>query len=167
MSFYQANKRVKHKRVSRYLVLVQKYAYALFNTPGLTKRPDSIHAEGRPRWINDIVVTTTDNAAADEIKILAPPKGALIDKSRSFIEVAAAPASTVTVDIGFEDDKDAITDNTDVATTGTIPLVINGGSAGAELVEKTDDNQYLVLTLNTMTTPAAGTMRVAICYYVR
>ena len=141
--------------------------YALYNTDGLKKRPDSIHAEGRPRWLNDIVTTTTDNAATNEIKILAPPKGALIDKSQSFIEVATAPAATVTVDIGFEDDKDALTDATDVATTGTIPFVIGGGSAGAALVEKTDDNDYLVLTLNTMTTPAAGSMRVAICYYVR
>lgn len=141
--------------------------YAKYNTPGLITRPDSIDAEGRPRMLNDVIVTTTDNAAADEIKILAPPKGAYIDKSASFLVVEAAPAATVTVDIGTESDKDAFCDAANVASVGKVDFNVVTGAAGANLVEYTGDEDYLVVTLNTMTTPAAGTVRVCLVYYVR
>lgn len=141
--------------------------YAKFNTVGLTTRPSSIDAGGRPLWINDVIVTTTDNAATNEIKILAPPKGALIDKSQSFIVVETAPASTVTIDIGFESDKDNLCDGANVASVGKVAFNVVTGAAGAALVEKTGDEDYLVVTLNTMTSPANGRFRIALCYYVR
>ena len=145
----------------------QSTQYAKFDTIGLKKRPDSIYAEGRARFLNDVIETTTDNAATNEIYILRPPKGALIDKARSFVFVETAPASTVTIDIGVASDKDNLCDGLDVTSAGKAFFNTVTGAAGADLVEMTGDDDYLVVTLNTMTTPAAGKLRVSICYYVR
>ena len=114
-----------------------------------------------------MVNTTANNDADDEIKILTPPKGALIDKSRSFFVVETAPAGTVTADVGTTADKDVLCDGANLASQGKVNFNVVTGAGGADLVEVTSDDDHLVLTLKTMTTPAAGKIRVCICYYVR
>lgn len=144
----------------------QSNLQAAYATVGGTQRPDSIEAEGRIRFLNDIVETTVDNVATDEITLLPLPKGAKVDRRRSFIYVETAPASTVTCDIGFSGDKDELCDGANIASAGKVDFLAGSGALGADLIE-VPAGEDLILTLNTMTTPAAGKFRVSIAYYVR
>lgn len=140
--------------------------YAKYDTLGMTSRPDSITAEGRIRFLNDIINTTADNSATDVITLLPLPAGALVDKRRSFIHVETKPAATVTCDLGFTSDPDGICDGANLAVAGIIQMKEGTGALGSDLlaVPKSDP---LILTLNTMTTPQIGKVRVSIAYYVR
>jgi hypothetical protein len=140
--------------------------FAKFDNASLKSRPDSIQAEGRVRYLNDIIDTTAANGAADVITLLPLPAGALVDRRRSFIYVEIKPAATVTCDIGMTSDPDGFCDGTDLAVVGKFDFAAGTGALGADLVEVLPDDP-IILTLNTMTTPQIGRIRVSIAYYVR
>ena len=56
--------------------------YAKFNTIGLTKRPDSIQAEGRIRYLNDVVTLVGDETTGS-VSLLPVPKDLQPERHRT------------------------------------------------------------------------------------
>jgi len=63
-------------------------------------------------------------------------------------------------------DPDEFCDGANLAVVGKIDFAAGTGALGADLVEVLPDDP-IILTLNTMTTPQIGRVRVSIAYYVR
>ena len=118
-------------------------------------RPDSIEGDGRVRYLNDIIDTTSANVDTDVITLLPLPAGALVDIRRSFIYVETKPAATVTCDIGMTSDPDGFCDGANLAVVGKIDFAAGTGALGADLITVLAEDP-LILTLNTMTTPQIG-----------
>lgn len=140
--------------------------YEQFDTPG-GARPDSIEAEGRMCYLNDIIDTSAANGAGNVITLLQPPAGALIDRRRSFIYIETKPAAAVSCDIGFTSDPDGLCDGANLAVVAKVDFAAGTGALGADMVEVPAGDDPLILTLNTMTTPQIGKIRVSLAYYVR
>ena len=133
--------------------------YAKFNTLGLKKRPDSIQAEGRARYLNDVIVFAGGETTAGTVNLLPLPKGAMVDLSKSTI-VTSDTITGVTVDIGTNGSTDNLADGLDIATAGTTVF----DATAVDLVKAADAT---LLTIAGGTTSANDTIRVSICYYVR
>lgn len=133
--------------------------YAKFNTIGLTQRPDSIEAEGRIRYLNDVVTFVGDETTADAVTLLPLPKGALVDLSKS--TVVGGAMSGVTIDLGVNSGETTnMVDGLNLASAGT--RVVNDDIV--PLLEVTDGALTLTVAGGT---PGAVSQRVSIAYYVR
>lgn len=133
--------------------------YAKFNTIGLTQRPDSIEAEGRIRYLNDVVTFVGDETTADAVSLLPLPKGALVDLSKS--TVVGPAMSGVTIDLGVNATENTnMVDGLNLATAGT--RIVN--DAIVPLLEVTDGALTLTVAGGS---PGAVSQRVSIAYYVR
>ena len=134
--------------------------YALFSTPGLKRRPDSIEADGRQRILNEIVEFVGDEPAGHEVKLLSIPRGALVDLTESTV-IADADASCV-IDLGCDDETDNLIDGLALDGAGTKAF----DATAVELVENKTDKP-LKLTVSGGAPPAAGAVRVRVAYYIR
>lgn len=132
--------------------------YAKFNTLGLTQRPSSIDAEGRIRFLNDLVTFEGGETAAAEVSCLPLPKGAKVDLSQSaFI----SPGHTgVSLHLGCNGSTNNLADGVSIATAGT--KVFNANAVS--LVEVTDGT--LTLTVEAGTLAASDDVLVRVAYYV-
>jgi len=133
--------------------------YAKFDTIGLTQRPDSIEAEGRIRYLNDVVTFVGDEGLADAVTLLPLPKGALVDASKS--TVVGGAMSGVTIDLGVNSGETTnIVDGLNLASAGA--RVANDDLVN--LIEVTDGALTLTVAGGS---PGAVSQRVSIAYYVR
>lgn len=133
--------------------------YAKFNTIGLTQRPDSIEAEGRIRYLNDVVTFVGDETTGVAVKLLPLPKGALVDLAKS--TVIGPAMSGVSIDLGVNGAETTnMVDGLSLASAGT--RVVSGDDV--PLLEVTDGALTLTVAGGT---PAAVSQRVSIAYYVR
>lgn len=130
--------------------------YAKFDTLGLAQRPDSIQAEGRIRYLNDVVTLVGDETTGT-VNLLPIPKGALIDPAKSYFITSASTG--MTVDVGVAGVADNLADGVAVTSAGT--KVFNANATA--LVASSGD---LTLTFKSGTA-AASTLRVSVAYYVR
>tara|TARA_R110000823_G_scaffold309584_2_gene433918 strand:+ start:1896 stop:2315 length:420 start_codon:yes stop_codon:yes gene_type:complete len=131
--------------------------YAKFNTIGLTKRPDSIQAEGRIRYLNDVVTLVGDETTGS-VSLLPVPKGCLIDPAKSFFITSATTGKVV--DLGVNGVVDNIADGISVTSAGTKTCNPNATA----LVEATTGEVALKFVSGSA---SASTLRVSIAYYVR
>jgi hypothetical protein len=130
--------------------------YAKFDNIGMNQRPDSIQAEGRIRYLNDVITLVGDETTG-VVNLLPIPKGALIDPAKSYFITSASTG--MTVDVGVAGDPDNLADGVAVTSAGT--KVFNANATA--LVESSG---ALLLTFKSGTA-AASTLRVSVAYYVR
>lgn len=130
--------------------------YAKFDTLGLAQRPDSIQAEGRIRYLNDVVTLVGDETTGT-VNLLPIPKGALIDPAKSYFITSASTG--MTVDVGVAGVADNLADGVAVTSAGTKVFDANATA----LIASSGD---LTLTFKSGTA-AASTLRVSVAYYVR
>lgn len=131
--------------------------YAKFNAIGLNQRPDSIQAEGRIRYLNDVVTLIGDETTG-VVNLLPLPKGALVDPTKSEFIITASTG--MTVDVGVAGTADNLADG--VALTSAGATVFD--ASAVDLVEATTG--ALTLTFKSGTA-VAGAIRVSVAYYVR
>lgn len=133
--------------------------YAKFDTLGLTRRPDSIQAEGRARYLNDVIEFESADTVATKVKLLPLPKGALVDLSKSAI-ITADTITAVSVHVGTDGEQDNLASSLSIATAGTKIF----SATQVDLVEAKGD---LILEISAGTVTKGDKIRVSICYYIR
>lgn len=130
-----------------------------FDTLGLTRRPDSIQAEGRIKYLNEKVIGEGGEANAGVVKLLPIPKGCLVDPTQCAIIGGAVTGLSVTVGTAADPDKYG---TINAAAAGT--KVFN--ASAVDLIKVEDEDLQLTFTAaGSFTTNSA--IRVRMAYYVR
>jgi hypothetical protein len=110
---------------------------------------------------------TDAEASADTLALVYLPKGALVHRNLSYIELIDPGSGTLIVDVGTSSNGDCYADGIDLSAGGSISFgSAVAGTAGdlASSVLTTTDNTLVTLTCATASGALAGTIYVTITF---
>lgn len=153
------------------MAVVTKYGTGA-RDPASLAAIDGIYAQAERRTINSLISIANGDSIASVLHIGEVPSDCIIDPNSTFRFTAITGLTDL--DIGFENDTDALVDGDDVATAGTQTLAGHGTLTTANsnkrawelanLSSNPGGNLKVLATMNAAAT-AAGTLKVELSYW--
>jgi len=126
-------------------------------------RVDGRLLAGKVRQATATVTVDGALAAADVISLVQLPKGALVDPSQSFIQLAN-PGTALVADIGVASDANALTPSALTLSAGG--KVFFNTAADAPLYTVAEGDEVVSITVNTATSITGGTQLRAVVTFI-
>ena len=135
-----------------------------------SERPTKAPLQGGALHSIRVSYALTDaEATSDTLALCYLPKGALVHRALSYIELIDPGTGTLVVDVGTSSNGDCYADGIDLSAGGSINFGSTvAGTAGdlASSVLATTDNTLVTLTCATASGALAGTIYVTITYSI-
>jgi len=126
-------------------------------------RADGRLLAGKVRQATAYVTLNSSLAATELINLVELPKGALVDPSQSFIQLAN-PGTALVADVGVPSDADALTPTALTLSSGG--KVFFDTADDAPLYEVAEGDELVSITANTATTITGDTALRAVITYI-
>jgi hypothetical protein len=135
-----------------------------------SERPTKSPLNGGTLHSIRVAYTLTDaEATNDTLNLCYLPKGALVHRNLSYIELIDPGTGTLTVDVGTSSNGDCYADGIALSAGGSISfgstVLVTGGDLASSVLTTTD-NTLVILTCASASGELAGTIYVTITYSI-